>query len=96
MITIVYWEELESEYRDDAGEMAEVDGDSEILTATESVDIAFDKIKKHQEETEGRDIQYLLTFWLDCEIFCHALIAENTPVDKCREQIVTHIKSFMH
>lgn len=96
MITIVYWEELESEFSEETGEMAGVDGDSELLTATESVEDAFERIKKHQEENEGRDIQYLLSFWLDGEIFCNAAIAENTSVDSCREHIVTYIKSFMH
>ncbi|WAW44686.1 hypothetical protein [Klebsiella phage Kp_GWPR59] len=56
MITIVYWEELESEFSDEAGEMAAVAGESEMLTATESIDDAFDRIKKHQKENEGRDI----------------------------------------
>ncbi|QJI10874.1 hypothetical protein GuL6_113 [Buttiauxella phage vB_ButM_GuL6] len=96
MITIVYWEELESEYSDDAAEMAAVDGDSEILTVSESIETALDKIKYHQEATEGRDIQYLLSFWLDGEILCNAAIAENTSVDICREQIKEHVKSFLH
>ena len=96
MITIVYWEELESEFSDEAGEIAVVDGDSELLTATESIDDALNRIKKHQEESEGRDIQYLLSFWLDGEIFCHAAIEENIPVDMCRDKIIEHVKSFMH
>lgn len=96
MITIVYWEELESAYNDDAAEMAAVDGDSEMLTVTESIETAFAKIKHHQEATEGRDIQYMLTFWLDGEILCHAMIAENTSVDTCREEILKYVKSFMH
>ena len=96
MITIVYWEELESEFSDEAGEMAAVAGESEMLTATESMDDAFDRIKKHQKENEGRDIQYILSFWLDGEFFCHAAIAEDTPVDMCREEIVNYVKSFMH
>lgn len=96
MITIVYWEELESEFSEEAGEMAAVDGDSEMLTVTESIETAFAKIKYHQEATEGCDIQYMLTFWLDGEILCHAMIAENTSVDTCREEILKYVKSFMH
>lgn len=96
MITIVYWEELESEFSDEAGEMAAVAGESEMLTATESIEEALQRIKKHQQETEGRDIQYMLSFWLDGELFCNAAIAENTPVDMCRDEIVKYVKSFMH
>lgn len=96
MITIVYWEEVESEFSDEAGEMAAVAGDSELLTATESVDDALDRIKKHQEENEGRDIAYMISFWLDGELFCNCSVAEDTPVDMCREEIVKYIKSFMH
>lgn len=94
MITLVYWEEVESAYSD--GEMAAVDGDSEILTATELVDDALDYIKKHQEENEGRDIQYMLMFWLDGEVVGHSTIEEDTPIDICRDAIKEYIKSFTH
>lgn len=96
MITIVYWEELESEFSEEAGEMAAVDGDSEILTATESLEDAFDRIKKHQEENTGKDIQYMLMFWIGGELLCYSSIAEDTPIDMCREEIVKYVKSFMH
>lgn len=96
MITIVYWEEVESEYSEEAGEPAEVVGDSELLTATESIDDALDRVKKHQEETKGRDIEYGLVFWLNGELLTTAEIAENTDVDDHREDIKNFVKSYLH
>lgn len=74
----------------------EVDGESEMLTATETIENAFDRIKAHQKEMEGRDIQYMMSFWVGGEALCHAVIAESTSVDTCREKIEQYVKSFLH
>lgn len=63
---------------------------------TLSIENAFDRIKAHQKEMEGRDIQYMMSFWVGGEALCHAVIAESTSVDTCREKIEQYVKSFLH
>ncbi|UQJ95655.1 hypothetical protein ALHIDCOG_00267 [Klebsiella phage CPRSB] len=66
-----------------------------MLTATETIENAFDRIKAHQKEMEGRDIQYMMSFWVGGEALCHAVIAESTSVDTCREKDRTVREIFL-
>jgi len=94
MITIVYYDEYESEYSEKSGSFQEAISDSSILTVTENLTDSIKAVEKHQKENEDSDIDYYFQFWNAGEQ-CSA-VRIGGPIQDHLEELNQHLKSFLH
>lgn len=95
------FEQHDAEYSDKEQDFAEALVDTGILTITEDMNTAFDRISAHMKEVDeqGDLFDYQLQFWLDGEQVNEALIDSSVgpeAFERVRQQIIDFVKNSLH
>lgn len=94
MITLVFFDEFDSEYSVKENDFSEAITQSGLLIVTENINDGFDAVEKHQKENPDAEIDYCFQFWNNGEVFTNALV--SIPMQEAREEVLSYIKSFYH
>lgn len=95
MITVVYYDQYDSEYSEKDGSFQDAIASNGLLIATENINDSFAAVEKHQKENDCEsEVEYCFEFWNAGEAFAHTIMVG--PVQEYKENIIQHVKSFMH
>lgn len=95
MITVVYYDQYDSEYSEKDGDFQNALASNGLLIATENINDSFAAVEKHQKENECEsEIEYCFEFWNAGEAFAHVNLVGS--IEKFKEDVLQYVKSFLH
>ena len=93
MNIIVTYHVRDAEYKG-GEEMEAFDSDVGILTATSDLATAFRKMDEHFTELGDEDVDYILQFYRDGDLFTEAMVAGG--YDAGYDEVKEFLKEFYH